>query len=103
MGLDDFFRSLPGGLDYTLAENGEGLSSGQKQRLAMARSFLRRPSLFIMDEPSANLDEATEVCVVAALRELKGRCTVLVVSHRKGILKEADSIYHMEAVQTDGE
>lgn len=67
-------------------------------------AFLRRPSLFIMDEPSANLDEATEVCVVAALRELKGRCTVLVVSHRKGILKEADSIHHMEAVQTtDGE
>jgi ABC-type multidrug transport system fused ATPase/permease subunit len=103
VGLDDFFRSLPGGLDYPLAENGDGLSSGQKQRLAMARSFLRRPSLFIMDEPSANLDEATEVCVVAALRELKGQCTVLVVSHRKGILKEADSIYHMEAGQTDGE
>ncbi len=103
VGLDDFFRSLPGGLDYALAENGDGLSSGQKQRLTVARSFLRRPSLFIMDEPSANLDEATEVCVVEALRELKGRCTVLVVSHRKGILKEADSIYHIEAVQTDRE
>lgn len=95
VGLKDFVQALPGGLVYELQENGEGLSSGQKQRLAMARSFLRRPALFIMDEPSANLDAATEECLLRDLQELRGRCTVVMVSHRAGMLKDVDRVFRM--------
>ena len=95
MGMKDFVQSLPGWLGYELLENGEGLSSGQKQRLAMARSFLRQPSLFIMDEPSANLDTATEECILRDLQKLRGRCTVVMVSHRAGMLKDVDRVVRM--------
>jgi len=95
VGMDDIVRGLPGGLDYPIQENGEGLSSGQKQRLAMARSFLRRPSLFIMDEPSANLDAATEECILRDLQKLRGHCTVVMVSHRAGMLKNVDRVIRM--------
>jgi len=95
VGMRDFVQALPGGLGYELQENGEGLSSGQRQRLAMARSFLRRPSLFIMDEPSANLDAATEVCILRDLQELRGRCTVVMVSHRAGMLNDVDRVIRM--------
>ena len=98
--MKDFVQALPGGLGYEIQENGEGLSSGQKQRLAMARSFLRKPSLFIMDEPSANLDAATEECILRDLQELRGRCTVVIVSHRAGMLKDVDQVFRMGEPET---
>ena len=97
--LDEFVASLPQGLDYAIQEDGAGLSSGQKQRLTIARAFLRRPLLLIMDEPSANLDEATETAVVETLRELKGRCTVIIVSHKQGILRGVDRTLDLGAGQ----
>ena len=102
VGMDEFFRTLPDGLDYPIQENGDGLSSGQKQRLAMARSFLRRPALFIMDEPSANLDAATETCILQALRKMKGICTVLVVSHRPTMLSDADRVMTLDGESPEG-
>ena len=88
--LDEFVDSLPRGLDYGIHEDGAGLSSGQKQRLTIARAFLRQPRLLVLDEPSANLDETTEAAVVDTLQALKGRCTVIIVSHRPGILRGVD-------------
>lgn len=94
--MDDWVRTLPVGLDYLIAENGDGLSSGQRQRLTIARAFLRSPTLLVMDEPSANVDEASELAIADALRELKGRCTVVVVSHKTGILREADYTLNLD-------
>lgn len=88
--LLDWVRSLPQGLEYPLSENGEGLSTGQKQRLSLARALLRRPTLLILDEVSANLDNETEAEVAESLRSLEGSCTTLVVSHRPGMLKNVD-------------
>jgi ABC-type multidrug transport system fused ATPase/permease subunit len=88
--LDTFVDSLPQGIDSMIREDGSGLSSGQKQRLTIARAFLRDPRLLVLDEPSANLDEATEEAVVNTLKALKGRCTVIIVSHRPGILRDVD-------------
>jgi len=93
--LDEFVRKIPGGIEYMIQENGDGLSSGQKQRLTIARALLRRPSLLVMDEPSANLDEAIEARILQILRELNGRCTVVIVSHKPGILLEADRILNL--------
>jgi len=99
--LDDFVASLPRGLDYVIHEDGSGLSSGQKQRLTIARAFLRQPRLLVLDEPSANLDEATEAAVVDTLRALKGVCTVIIVSHRPGILRGVDHTFDMATASHD--
>jgi len=95
--LDEFVQTLPEGMGYVIQEDGAGLSSGQKQRLTIARAFLRKPLLLILDEPSANLDEETEAAVVDTLHEIKGRCTVVIVSHKPGILRGVDRLLDLGA------
>lgn len=87
--------SLPGKLDYAITEEGAGLSAGQKQRLCLARALLCEPQLLILDEASANLDEATELEIADTLGALRGQCTTIVVSHRPGIIKFADRVVRM--------
>ncbi len=94
--LDEFVKELPDDLGHIIQENGEGLSSGQKQRITIARAFLRKPSLLILDEPTANLDDVSESCICNALYDLKGKCTVIIVSHKPGILKKADQTFNLE-------
>lgn len=84
--LDHVVRELPGGLDYPIGEDGSGLSAGQKQRLCLARAMLTDPHVLVLDEASANLDEATELEIAGTLKRLVGRTTVVIVSHRRGIL-----------------
>lgn len=93
--LGDLIATLPGGLDYHLSENGEGLSTGQKQRLLLSRAFLAKPQLLVLDEISANLDLKTEAEVAESLKSLKGGNTCILVSHREGILKYADRVIYL--------
>jgi ABC-type multidrug transport system fused ATPase/permease subunit len=86
---------LPGGLAYPIAEDGSGLSAGQKQRLCLARALLNRPHVLVLDEVSANLDAATEGEIAESLRALRGRCTTILVSHRSAILKYADLVLEL--------
>jgi subfamily B ATP-binding cassette protein MsbA len=96
---EDFVRSLPGGLEEPVGERGSRLSGGQRQRLALARAFLRRPSLLLLDEPTSALDAASEAAVGAGLAELmKGR-TVLVIAHRLSTVRDADLIIVLDAGQ----
>lgn len=90
--LGEFVSRLQNGLDYPISENGEGLSTGQKQRLSLARALLARPRLLILDEVSANLDESTELDLAETIKGLKSQCTTLIVSHRPGILKYVDQV-----------
>jgi ABC-type multidrug transport system fused ATPase/permease subunit len=101
--LDAFVDTLPGGTGYIIREDGHGLSSGQKQRLTIARAFLRQPSLLVLDEPSANLDESTEAAVLETLGALKGHCTVVIVSHRQGILRDVDQTLEMDPAPLGGD
>ncbi len=89
-------EGLPGRLDYPIAEDGSGLSAGQKQRLCLARALLSRPHLLVLDEVSANLDTETEREIGESLKSLRGRCTTILVSHRKGILAHADQIVALD-------
>ncbi|WP_338635661.1 ABC transporter ATP-binding protein [Spirobacillus cienkowskii] len=84
------------GLDYQIAEDQSGLSSGQKQRICLARAILNKPRLLVLDEATANLDDATEQEIAKVLLNLKNKCTIVIVSHRPGILKWADNIITLQ-------
>ncbi len=88
-------NSLPNQLNYKIEENGEGLSAGQKQRLAIARALLRKPVLLILDEVTANLDAQTEVEVVASLSRLRKKATLIIISHRPEALRYADVVFNL--------
>lgn len=83
-------------LDYPITENGEGLSSGQKQRLAIARALLKDPELLILDEATSNLDQQNEAQITEILEGIKKQCTVVVVTHRPGPLKVCDQVLNLE-------
>jgi ATP-binding cassette subfamily B protein len=89
-------EELPGRLEYTIAEDGSGLSAGQKQRLCLARALLSRPHLLVLDEVSANLDTDTEHAIAETLKKLRGTCTTILVSHRKGIFRYADRVVALD-------
>jgi ABC-type multidrug transport system fused ATPase/permease subunit len=80
--LERILRS-PDAFDTRIGENGSLLSAGEKQRLGLARSLFTKPSLLILDEPTANLDSDSESLVWDSLRELKGKISILIVSHRE--------------------
>lgn len=86
----DFVESLPDGIHTQLGEGGQGLSVGQKQRVALARVFVRDTPVVAVDEPTAGLDGGTEKAVVAAIAELSRSRTVLMVAHRPALAAGAD-------------
>ena len=88
--------SLPRGLETPVGQNGACLSGGQRQRLGIARALYRRTSLLVLDEPTSALDAAAETEIVSLLRELHGRCTVVLISHRLTSLKSCDELYELE-------
>jgi len=94
--LKEVVKNLPGETLYRLDENGSGLSTGQKQRIALARALLRNPQILVLDEASANLDNETEAEIALTLKSLIGKTTVLIVSHRPGLLKPAQVCVHLE-------
>ncbi|MFE3549913.1 thiol reductant ABC exporter subunit CydD [Streptomyces kronopolitis] len=94
-GALDFVDALPDGAASRLGESGAGLSAGQRQRLALARAFLADRPILLLDEPTANLDGATEEAVVAAVRRLAAGRTVLLVVHRPALLAVADRVVRL--------
>ncbi len=83
-GAADFIEELPAGYDTPLGEHGLRLSAGQRQRIALARAFLREAPLLLMDEPAAHLDPASSRLLGAALETALADRTVILVSHGRG-------------------
>jgi ATP-binding cassette subfamily C protein LapB len=92
IGAHAFIANLPLGYSTELGEGGAGLSTGQRQRIAIARALVCNPSVLVLDEPTGNLDREAEAQVRGALRRLATDHTVVVVTHSSAILQIADSV-----------
>lgn len=95
--IHDFIMSLPNGYDTLCGEHGVRFSGGQKQRLSIARVFLKNPPILILDEATSALDNQSEVQVQEALNELAKNRTTLVIAHRLSTIRGADSILVLTA------
>lgn len=96
--IHEFVKSLPDGYDTFVGERGARLSGGQKQRIAIARVFLRDPSILILDEATSALDNESERAVQRSLDELSAGRTTLIIAHRLSTIRGGDFI----AVVDDG-
>jgi ATP-binding cassette, subfamily C, bacterial CydCD len=95
-GLLEVVDALPGGVQAELGERGAGLSAGERQRLALARALVRDASLLLLDEPTANLDGATERGVIATIARMAEGRTVLLAAHRPALLALADRVVRLD-------
>lgn len=96
----DFVMDLPKGLDTVIGERGHGISEGQAQRIAIARAFVRKAPLLILDEATSSLDEATELSVLEGLQALTPKPTCIIITHRKSILRYCDREIKIENMKT---
>jgi ATP-binding cassette subfamily C protein CydD len=97
-GLEATVAGKPEGLETMLGDRGAGLSVGERQRVALARAFVRDAPLLLLDEPTANLDGATEDEVLAALARLVRGRTVVLVAHRPALVGLADRVLELGRV-----
>lgn len=94
--IHDFILSLPQGYQTPVGELGETLSGGERQRLGLARIFLHDAPLFLLDEPTSNLDSLNEAIILQSLKKESAGKTIVLVSHRQSTLKIAETIFSME-------
>ena len=102
---DEFVARLPQGLDTVVGDRGAALSQGERQRLALARAFLRRPRLLVLDEATNSLDSENEAKILGAIEQMHGGVTTVLIAHRLFTVRWADLIYVIEngAVVESGE
>ena len=95
--LHDFINSLPDKMNTLISEGGSNLSGGQKQRIAVARIFLRKPSVLILDEATSALDNTSERFIQNEIERLKkeNNMTIISIAHRLTTLKNCDKIIVM--------
>lgn len=93
--LSTFVRTLPDGLDTVVGERGVRLSGGQRQRVGIARALYHNPSVLVMDEATAALDNQTEAGVMDAIQSLSRNKTIIMIAHRLSTVMECDRLYLM--------
>jgi len=91
-----FVRAMPNGIDTVAGERGLRLSQGERQRIALARAILRRPSVLVLDEATNCLDHENEARVLGAIQALRGEITVIIIAHRLSAIRSADLIHVVE-------
>ncbi|ASS65347.1 MULTISPECIES: thiol reductant ABC exporter subunit CydD [unclassified Paenibacillus] len=95
-GLAEVAAQFEQGFDTVVGEGGRGLSGGEKQRLALARAFLKRPALILFDEPTVGLDLHTERILQRSIAALAETATMITVAHRLHTIRNADKLLFME-------
>jgi len=96
-GIDDLVAALPQSLDTPVHERGASLSAGERQLLALARAFLARPRVLVLDEATSNLDLQSEAKVEHALDALLDGRTAIIIAHRLATAMKADRIVVIDA------
>ena len=97
--LDKMIDKLPSGINTMVGENGINLSGGQRQRIAIARALYRKSKILILDEATSNLDRITENKIMKSIYKLKGKLTLLIISHRLSLLNNCDAIFEIKSKQ----
>ncbi|EIC63251.1 ABC transporter ATP-binding protein [Mycobacteroides abscessus] len=90
--VDRFVRTLPDGYDTKIADDGGNISAGEKQLITIARAFLARPQLLILDEATSSVDTRTELRIQRAMAELRRDRTSFIIAHRLSTIRDADRI-----------
>ena len=90
---EDFIKKLEKGFDTLVGENGTRLSGGEKQRISIARAFLRKSKIILLDEPTSSLDSETENKIQLALKKLTENKTTIVIAHRLSTIQNASKIF----------
>ena len=94
--LDEDVVSMPQQYETLVGEAGSSISGGQRQRLAIARALIGGPRVLVLDEPSSALDGRSESLVRRTLTELRGKMTVIVISHRLAMVEDCDLLIVLE-------
>ncbi|MFD8968154.1 ABC transporter ATP-binding protein [Streptomyces sp. NPDC059568] len=94
---DRFIRTLPEGYDTVLDDESSGVSAGEKQLITVARAFLARPAVLVLDEATSSVDTRTEVLIQRAMNTLRAGRTSFVIAHRLSTIRDADMIVVMDS------
>lgn len=94
--MDRLIKQLPEGLDSTLDEGGSNLSGGQRARLSLARAILTGRPILLLDEPLANIDQASQEVILKALETLRDHKTIFAISHQAALLARADIVLSLD-------
>ena len=93
---DEFIRQMPNGYASTVGERGQQLSVGQRQRIGIARAFLKNAPILLLDEPTSALDPTTEAAIMETIKELMRGRTTLIATHRLATIHDVDRIVVIE-------
>ena len=93
---DEFIQRMPNGYGSTVGERGQQLSVGQRQRIGIARAFLKNAPILLLDEPTSALDPATEAAIMETIKELMRGRTTLIATHRLATIHDVDRIVVIE-------
>ena len=94
--LDKVIDNLPNKIETKIGDNGIRLSGGQNKRLALSRTFYHGKKIIVIDEATSALDFETESYIAEEIKRIKGKSTIVIISHNKNILKYCDSIYSIQ-------
>ena len=95
--VHDFIMTLPDGYKTQVGAMGDNLSAGEKQRIGLARAFLKGSGLILLDEPTSNVDSINEGMILKSLADQKSKKSILLVSHRESTMAIADRVYRVDA------
>jgi len=94
----DFVDEMPGGVNASLGDKGLTISGGQRARLALARALIIEPSVLVLDEMTGSLDPETEELVIKLIESMKGKMTIIIITHKRNVLRSADRVHSFTRV-----
>jgi subfamily B ATP-binding cassette protein MsbA len=95
-GIHEEVLAMPEGYNTIVGDRGVRLSMGQRQRIALARVFLRNPRILILDEPTASVDQKTEETLKEAFKKLLKSRTAIIITHRPSLMEMANRIFELK-------